>query len=216
MTQPAAYDATENPQEQQPDEEQLTEQQPVEVTAVERVYVETDKIEAFKKECGEYVILDCGATSNLNGALTSDRVQHHMMSSGKDLNEAVQFDPNTVKEFRSGDDKTGHSNGLLSLKTSLLGRDILYQSHSVNGAAPFLGSIHFLSKLDATIMFKRGVGYFPALDPDHVYELKRLASGHLGLAFEDDGTRHRKYNIKSDSVIPLLEKAAAAFDATPP
>ena len=65
-------------------------------------------------------------------------------------------------------------------------------------------------------MFKRGVGYFLALDPDQVYELKRLASGHLGLAFEDDGTRHRKYSIKDDQVVPLVEKAAAAFDATPP
>ena len=91
-----------------------------------REYVETDKIEAFKKECGEYVILDCGATSNLNGAQTSDRVQHHMMASGKDLSDAVQFDPNPVKEFRFGDDNTGHPNGVLTLKTSLLGRDILY------------------------------------------------------------------------------------------
>ena len=73
-----------------------------------------------------------------------------------------------------------------------------------------------MSKLDATIGFKRGVGYFPALDPDRIYELKTVASGHLGLAFKDDGTRHRKYSIKDDKVIPLLKKAAAAFDATPP
>lgn len=198
------------------DDPKAEDEQGVEVTAVERIYVETDKIETFKKECGEYIVLDCGATSNLNGALTSDRAQHHMMASGKDLAESIEFDTGTVKEFRFGDNQTGYSSGLLSLHTSLFGRKILYQSHTVNGAATFLGSVHFLSKLDAIIMFKRGVGYFPALDPDHIYELKRMASGHLGLALEDDGTRHRKYSIKDDKVIPLLEKAAAAFDATPP
>ena len=68
-----------------------------------------------------------------------------------------------------------------------------------------------MSTLNATISFRSGLGYFPALDPDHVYELKRMASGHLGLAFHDDGTRHRRFKISTGEIFETMQRAEAAF-----
>ena len=68
-----------------------------------------------------------------------------------------------------------------------------------------LGPIAFLFETDVTINFKMGIAPFGAFDPDHHYLLKRMSSGHLGLAIHDPGGRHPKVHAKD----PMVEQIAS-------
>ena len=85
------------------------------------------------------------------------------------------------------------------------------QNHVVRGGTPSLGSTHFLGEMDAYIGFKKGVGYLPTLDDETVHELHRMASGHLGLALNDDGAAHHRWNILSVHVFEILKRGKEAF-----
>ena len=75
-----------------------------------------------------------------------------------------------------GDDAIEESSGVLSLETQLLGKEVTYQTHTVNGGAPWLGSIHFLERCNATINFKTGLAYFPELNAEQLVYLKKMSS----------------------------------------
>lgn len=140
-------------------------------------------------------------------------MQLTIMQSNMDPSETCTLDPNTQKEFRFGDDRTDNSTGVMSMDTSLVGCPVNYNQHVMNGGAPMLASVMFLRDIDEYVGFKAGIGYSPKLDPHHVYELKRMTSGHLGLALHDPGSRHRRYHIEKNEVFDILKKAEEAFAA---
>ena len=82
------------------------------------------------------------------------------------------------------------------------------------GEVPMLASVHFMGEIDAYIAFKKGVGYFPTLDPDHFIKLHRFKTGHLGLAIFDDGSRHQKVKVDDASILKGLEIAGHIFEGT--
>ena len=71
----------------------------------------------------------------------------------------------------------------------------------------------FPCESDATITFRTGVALFPNLDPDHHVPLKRMSSGHLGLAIHDPGDRHPRVAVKDPTVERVSELANAISDA---
>ncbi len=94
------------------------------------------------------------------------------------------------------------------MDTRLLGREVKYSSHVMDGGAPWLSSINFLCETDATISFRHGLAHFGELDPDHVVRLKRMASGHVGLALHDDGSRHERYPLNGREVSVVMREIA--------
>ena len=127
------------------------------------------------------------------------------MENGIPPEDRFSVDNEQKKSFRFGDDAIEESSGVLSLETQLLGKEVTYQTHTVNGGAPWLGSIHFLERCNATINFKTGLAYFPELNAEELVYLKKMSSGHLGLALNDDGTAHQKVPL-GDDIVTLLAK----------
>ena len=104
---------------------------------LEAVFAEhPEKYEAFKQECEQFVVLDCGATTNLGGQETADGTQTTMIQSNINPSSVMFFDRSKTKDFRFGNDHSGASSGVLSLQTKLLGRDVEYKSHMMEGGAP--------------------------------------------------------------------------------
>ena len=106
----------------------------------ERVYVDGEKYDQFKQECSEYLVIDSGATNNLEGANTSDDMQDNLADNGVDPTFHMKLDTQDTKEFRFGNDKTGQAAGLRTFDTSLLGKDVAYRTYLCDGGAPWLGS----------------------------------------------------------------------------
>ena len=98
----------------------------------------------------------------------------------------------------------------MTLETALLGKDVEYRTYLCDGGAPWLGSMSFLYESDATINFRSGIAHFRNLDPENHVLLKRMSSGHLGLAIHDPGDRHPNVAVKH-TIVQQLSKLSQAM-----
>lgn len=143
----------------------------------------TETVLAASEENSDLIILDSGATQNLVGADTVDRVQERALSRAE--HPGLSFDPMNKRDFRFGNDESKQSNGVCTADAEICGRNLEYHSHVVPGGAPWLGSIGFLKATGAIIDFRTSQAVFANLDPATMVQLRELPSGHVAVPLNE-------------------------------
>lgn len=175
-------------------------------TVVERptTVVHPDSVYASAEDLANVIVLDCGATQNLVGPDTVDRMQESAIENER--NPGVSFDPEKRRDFRFGNDACKLSNGTCTARSNFLGREMDYHSHVVPGGAPWLGSIAFLRETGALIDFSRNLAIFSRLDPSRVVKPRTLESGHVGIPINEEAGGQLE-TVESDPVLERMLRA---------
>ncbi len=61
--------------------------------------------------------------------------------------------------------------------------------------------------------FPHALGHFASLQPEYIYQLKVMSSGHLGMALHDvNGDRHRRFDLRNASVMMSMKEIAELLE----
>ena len=159
-----------------------------------------DESFALEEDVSGLLVLDCGATSNLVGSDTVDRMQEKALEENRST--GLSFSNEERREFRFGNDQTKPANGVCTKTAHIVGTPMLYHSHVVPGGAPWLASVDFLRSSGAVVDFGRDKAVFANLAPDKMVQLRRLSTGHLAIPLNEEETG----SLPSTSTDPVLSR----------